>query len=251
MFTGPAAAVARAQEILNFFGAKLVVDGVWGPLTTAAFNAAPKVVQAVVVDRLTASNLDVNTFLNPKPLNAGEFGKHMAKDAPSAINMKPLTWLKTPAERQIANRKYFLSEVVPVVRAEAIRRGFVNPELPLIQMNVESAGGRAVPAKNNFAGIKAFKGGTAGSAVTTQERYNGGDLVTISDRFAAFDTPQAFATYYFDLLGRKWPETASARTAADWVKALKIGEKGGYATATAAEYTPMLTRSAAETATYA
>ena len=165
------------------------------------------------------------------------------------VTTKIFDWLKTPPEKQIMNREKFVNQVVPVAYAEATRRGYVNPSLPVIQMHVESAGGRAVSAKNNYAGIKAFKGGQAGSAVGTFEVVNGARK-DIKDRFAVFETPEEFVSWYFDFLDRRFPAAKQATTPMEWVTALRFGKPMGYATALPEVYASHMTRQAAEVLAY-
>jgi len=99
----------------------------------------------------------------------------------------------------------------------------VDPGIIISQWGLETGWGKSIiPGTNNLGNIKDFSGKGI-KAYDKGEKSN--------DRYRQYDSPEAFAKDYANLIKRKYPEAVgTGGDAKKFVTALRPGEKGGYAT---------------------
>jgi hypothetical protein len=95
----------------------------------------------------------------------------------------------------------------------------VSPDLLLTQWGLETGWGKSViPGTNNLGNIMDFSGG----GVAAVDNYNGR-----TDKYRAFETPEAFGDHFVDLIKRKYPSVVGSGS--DAVKFATALKQGGYA----------------------
>ena len=118
----------------------------------------------------------------------------------------------------MANPEQFASQYAPLATQVGTELG-VSPDLLLSQWGMETGWGKSViPGTNNLGNIMDFSGG----GVSAVDNYNGR-----TDKYRAFETPEAFGTHFVDLIKRKYPDVVGSGN--DPVKFAKALQAGGYA----------------------
>lgn len=112
----------------------------------------------------------------------------------------------------------FATQYMPLAQATGRRLG-VSPDILLGQWGLETGWGKSViPGTHNLGNIKDF----SGSGVAAKDNMTGS-----TDKYRAFETPQAFADHYAGLIERKYPNAVGAGDdPMAYASALKTG---GYA----------------------
>lgn len=109
--------------------------------------------------------------------------------------------------------------------------GLAEPQarLAATQAALETGYGKSVKG-NNYFGIKAGSSwGGATQNFRTWEEVNG-KRVNITDEFRAYATPEESLRDWVSLMERRYPEALQADTFEQATKALRYGQRGGYAT---------------------
>ena len=125
----------------------------------------------------------------------------------------------------------FLETITPIIKKEAMKRGYKYPEAIIAQAALESNYGRSgLSAKyHNYFGMKAgssWKGKSVN--MKTKEEYTAGTLTTIKDNFRCYDSMEAGVIGYFDFIGSKrYENLKSATSARNYLELIKAD---GYAT---------------------
>ena len=129
-------------------------------------------------------------------------------------------------------QKEFIEKVGPVIRAEALRRGYHYPSAIIAQACLESNYGKSSLASKyfNLFGMKCGGAWTGKSVnLQTKEEYTAGTLTTIRDNFRAYDTLEDGIKGYFDFIStRRYMSLKSATSPRDYLEKIKAC---GYATA--------------------
>ncbi|TEA78635.1 glucosaminidase domain-containing protein [Allopusillimonas ginsengisoli] len=112
----------------------------------------------------------------------------------------------------------FATQYMPLAQATGRRLG-VSPDILLGQWGLETGWGKSViPGTHNLGNIKDF----SGSGIAAKDNMTGS-----TDKYRAFETPQAFADHYAGLIERKYPNAVGAgNDPMAYASALKTG---GYA----------------------
>lgn len=132
--------------------------------------------------------------------------------------------------KQGGDANAFIQEYGPI--AERIGKKLeVDPKIILAQFGMETGWGKSVvPGTYNLGNIK-----SAGKGVEATD-----NVTKSKDRYLKFEDPEVFADYYADYMKRQFPEVVGAGSSVEaFTKALRPGQKGGYAEDT--EYGPKLT----------
>jgi len=112
----------------------------------------------------------------------------------------------------------FTSQYAPLATKVGGELG-VSPDLLLSQWGLETGWGKSIiPGTNNLGNIMDFSGG----GVSAVDNYNGR-----TDKYRAFETPEAFGEHYVDLIKRRYPNAVGAGD--DVVKFATALKQGGYA----------------------
>ena len=123
-----------------------------------------------------------------------------------------------PAKGGDANA--FIQEYGPIAQRIGSQLN-VDPRIILAQFGMETGWGKSVvPGTYNLGNIK-----SAGKGVEATD-----NVTKTKDRYLKFEDPEVFADYYADYMKRQFPEVVGAGTDVDaFTKALRPGQKGGYA----------------------
>lgn len=127
----------------------------------------------------------------------------------------------------------FLETITPIIKKEALKRGYKYSEAIIAQAALESNYGRSqLSAKyHNYFGMKAgssWKGKSVN--MKTKEEYTTGTLTTIKDNFRCYDSMEAGVIGYFDFINTKrYENLKSATSARNYLELIKAD---GYATST-------------------
>lgn len=112
----------------------------------------------------------------------------------------------------------FTSQYAPLATKVGGELG-VSPDLLLSQWGLETGWGKSIiPGTNNLGNIMDFSGG----GVSAVDNYNGR-----TDKYRAFEAPEAFGEHYVDLIKRRYPNAVGAGD--DVVKFATALKQGGYA----------------------
>jgi hypothetical protein len=118
----------------------------------------------------------------------------------------------------MANIEQFSSQYGPLAGKVGSELG-VSPDLLLGQWGLETGWGKGIiPGTNNLGNIMDFSGG----GVAAVDNYLGR-----TDKYRAFETPEAFGTHFVDLIKRRYPNVVGAGD--DAVKFATALKEGGYA----------------------
>jgi hypothetical protein len=118
----------------------------------------------------------------------------------------------------MANIEQFSSQYGPLAGKVGSELG-VSPDLLLGQWGLETGWGKGIiPGTNNLGNIMDFSGG----GVAAVDNYLGR-----TDKYRAFETPEAFGAHFVDLIKRKYPNVVGAGD--DAVKFATALKEGGYA----------------------
>lgn len=118
----------------------------------------------------------------------------------------------------MANPEDFASQYAPLATRVGDQLG-VSPDLLLSQWGLETGWGKSViPNTNNLGNIMDFSGG----GVAAVDNYTGR-----TDKYRAFETPEAFGEHFVDLIRRKYPSVVGSGS--DPVKFATALKQGGYA----------------------
>lgn len=105
----------------------------------------------------------------------------------------------------MTKREAWIEEIGDMIRAEAIRRGYLVCSPIIAQAIVESRYGESgLAAFHNYFGLKcgsAWRGASVN--MKTKEEYRPGTLTTIRDNFRAYPSKEAGVTGYFDFISTK------------------------------------------------
>lgn len=125
----------------------------------------------------------------------------------------------------------FLETITPIIKREAMKRGYLFPAAIIAQAALESNYGRSqLSAKyHNYFGMKAgssWKGKSVN--LKTKEEYTTGTLTTIKDNFRCYDSMEAGVIGYFDFINTKrYENLKSAISSRNYLELIKAD---GYAT---------------------
>lgn len=125
----------------------------------------------------------------------------------------------------------FLETITPIIKKEAMKRGYLFPAAIIAQAALESNYGRSqLSAKyHNYFGMKAgssWKGKSVN--LKTKEEYTTGTLTTIKDNFRCYDSMEAGVIGYFDFINTKrYENLKSAISSRNYLELIKAD---GYAT---------------------
>jgi len=101
----------------------------------------------------------------------------------------------------MATPETFSQQYAPLATKVGDQLG-VSPDLLLTQWGLETGWGKAViPGTNNLGNIKDFSGG----GVAAVDNYNGR-----TDKYRAFETPDAFGEHFVDLIKRRYPSVVGS-----------------------------------------
>jgi len=118
----------------------------------------------------------------------------------------------------MADPTQFASQYGPLANKVGSELG-VAPDLLISQWGLETGWGKGIiPGTNNLGNIMDFSGG----GVAAVDNYLGR-----TDKYRAFDTPEAFGEHFVDLIKRKYPNAVGAGD--DVVKFATALKQGGYA----------------------
>ena len=118
----------------------------------------------------------------------------------------------------MANIEQFSSQYGPLAGKVGSELG-VSPDLLLGQWGLETGWGKGIiPGTNNLGNIMDFSGG----GVAAVDNYLGR-----TDKYRAFETPEAFGAHFVDLIKRRYPNVVGAGD--DAVKFATALKEGGYA----------------------
>ena len=118
----------------------------------------------------------------------------------------------------MANIEQFSSQYGPLAGKVGSELG-VSPDLLLGQWGLETGWGKGIiPGTNNLGNIMDFSGG----GVAAVDNYLGR-----TDKYRAFETPEAFGAHFVDLIKRRYPNAVGAGD--DAVKFATALKEGGYA----------------------
>lgn len=118
----------------------------------------------------------------------------------------------------MANPEDFASQYAPLATRVGDQLG-VSPDLLLSQWGLETGWGKSViPGTNNLGNIMDFSGG----GVAAVDNYTGR-----TDKYRAFETPEAFGEHFVDLIRRRYPSVVGSGS--DPVKFATALKQGGYA----------------------
>ena len=118
----------------------------------------------------------------------------------------------------MANPEQFASQYGPLATKVGSELG-VAPDLLISQWGLETGWGKGIiPGTNNLGNIMDFSGG----GVAAVDNYLGR-----TDKYRAFETPEAFGEHFVDLIKRKYPNAVGAGD--DVVKFATALKQGGYA----------------------
>ena len=118
----------------------------------------------------------------------------------------------------MANIEQFSSQYGPLAAKVGSELG-VSPDLLLGQWGLETGWGKGIiPGTNNLGNIMDFSGG----GVAAVDNYLGR-----TDKYRAFETPEAFGAHFVDLIKRRYPNAVGAGD--DAVKFATALKEGGYA----------------------
>ena len=134
------------------------------------------------------------------------------------------------ADPQGGDANAFIKEYGPIAQRIGSQLN-VDPRIILAQFGLETGWGKSVvPGTYNLGNIK-----SAGAGVEATD-----NVTKTKDRYLKFEDPEVFADYYADYMKRQYPEVVGAGADVDaFTKALRPGQKGGYAEDT--KYGPKLT----------
>lgn len=123
-----------------------------------------------------------------------------------------------PAKGGDANA--FIQEYGPIAQRIGQQLN-VDPRIILAQFGMETGWGKSVvPGTYNLGNIK-----SAGKGVEATD-----NVTKTKDRYLKFEDPEVFADYYADYMKRQFPEVVGAGADVNaFTKALRPGQKGGYA----------------------
>jgi len=125
----------------------------------------------------------------------------------------------------------FVSQIAPLIRTEAEKRGYHTCAAVIAQAIIESAAGKSILASKyfNFFGIKtssSWKGASVN--MKTKEEYKPGTLTTIRDNFRAYeDIAEGVRGYYDFISGKRY---ANLKSATDYKQYATLIKADGYAT---------------------
>lgn len=118
----------------------------------------------------------------------------------------------------MATPETFSQQYAPLATKVGDQLG-VSPDLLLTQWGLETGWGKSViPGTNNLGNIMDFSGG----GVAAVDNYNGR-----TDKYRAFETPDAFGEHFVDLIKRRYPSVVGSGS--DAVKFATALKQGGYA----------------------
>jgi hypothetical protein len=118
----------------------------------------------------------------------------------------------------MADPEQFAAQYAPLATKVGDQLG-VSPDLLLSQWGMETGWGKSViPGTNNLGNIMDFSGG----GVSAVDNYNGR-----TDKYRAFETPDAFGEHFVDLIRRRYPSVVGSGS--DAVKFATALKQGGYA----------------------
>lgn len=118
----------------------------------------------------------------------------------------------------MANIEQFSSQYGPLASKVGSELG-VSPDLLLGQWGLETGWGKGIiPGTNNLGNIMDFSGG----GVAAVDNYLGR-----TDKYRAFETPEAFGAHFVDLIKRRYPNAVGVGD--DAVKFATALKEGGYA----------------------
>jgi hypothetical protein len=118
----------------------------------------------------------------------------------------------------MATPENFAQQYAPLATKVGDQLG-VSPDLLLTQWGLETGWGKGViPGTNNLGNIMDFSGG----GVAAVDNYNGR-----TDKYRAFETPEAFGEHFVDLIKRRYPSVVGSGS--DAVKFATALKQGGYA----------------------
>jgi flagellum-specific peptidoglycan hydrolase FlgJ len=124
----------------------------------------------------------------------------------------------------------FITQIAPLIQAEAIKRGYKTCAAVIAQAIIESAAGTSGLAKyHNYFGLKCgskWKGASVN--MKTKEEYKVGTLTTIRDNFRAYkDMVEGVAGYYDFISTTRY---SNLKTATDYKTYATFLKNDGYAT---------------------
>lgn len=130
-----------------------------------------------------------------------------------------------------AEQKRFIAEISPVIRAEAMRRGYPVCSAVIAQACVESRYGQSLLAAqyHNYFGLKCGKAWKGPSVnMKTKEEYTIGTLTSIRDNFRVYGSMETGVAGYYDFISAsRYANLKTACTAQEYLERIKAD---GYAT---------------------
>jgi len=208
-------ATSAAQAVLKEKNSSLIVDGKPGTFTFNAYNAS---------DAKTKADVDQVVTLLGIPGGMRALHDYYVGAKAQATNSNDAQGI-------------FDLQVVPALIRGARQRG-IDPFSVIAQIALESNWGKSTPKADdgspsyNYGGIKWAALKTPKQAHAKTGEVIGGKAVKITDSFAVFDTPAAFADGYFHYLldgpsSYRYKGLDKAKSAYEYGAIL---QKGGYAT---------------------
>ena len=127
--------------------------------------------------------------------------------------------------------KMFISQIAPLIQAEAKKRGYLYPSAIIAQACLESAYGASLLGYkyHNYFGMKCgSKWGGKSVDLNTKEEYTPGNLTNITARFRVYNSMEEGVAGYFDFISSSRYE--NLKTATSPKNYLELIKADGYAT---------------------
>ncbi len=132
-----------------------------------------------------------------------------------------------------AHAEKLITEIAPLIKAEAAKRGYLSCAAVIAQAikeSVKTSGLSTLAAKyHNYFGMKcgsSWKGKSVN--LKTQEEYSKGVLTPIKDNFRVYDSMEAGVKGYFDFINTS--RYSNLKNAKDYKQYAELVKKDGWAT---------------------
>jgi hypothetical protein len=269
-------ATRAAQGLMKAFKSDLVVDGHWGTFTQGVFNGLSSSVRQAVTAMLstysTSPELLRNAYLQDKAAGGADKQRAVKEREDAGILSKIAGYFsggsasqtgifKAPIKVEgrvvdLTGKSYteeelkraargvsspagvviFVTKTVPLLMKRAKELGFQRPEILAAQFAKESGWGTHMAGNFNYGGFKASKDQKSTQA-PSPEGFGAAKNIQISS-WVIYDSPEDFVERALAKLKRTWPDTFTATTQQEFLKAWRMYDGGTskYSTAQPDEY---------------
>lgn len=257
-------ATRAAQGLMKAFKPDLVIDGHWGKFTQSVYDSmASSVRQGVDAMLSTYSTKPVllrNAYLQDKAAGGADKQRAVKEREDAGILSKIAGYFTSDstsqpgtfrAPKKVENRTVdltgqsyteeelkraargvsspagvviFITRMVPYLLKQAAAAGFKRPEVLAAQFAKESGWGTHMAGNFNYGGFKASKDQRSVQA-PSPEGF-GANKVVQNSSWAVFGSPEEFVDWALLKLKRTWPDTFTAKTQQEFLKAWRMYDGG-------------------------